>query len=409
MKQWKKTFYTIWVGQAFSQFSSSILQFAIVWYLTDTTKSGVVLSMAMMMGFLPQGILGMFIGVYIDRYDRKKIMMISDCLIAAVSLLLVFATSDGKVSTGLVLAVLFFRAVGTAFHTPTLQAVTPQLVPAEELTKCAGYTQSLQSVSLIVSPAIAAILYSSWSLSFIVLLDVLGALIAVGALFVCKLPKVVHVHTSVKVHVLKEAAEGFRILCGNKGMLGLVLVSSLYTMALMPVSALFPLVSMGHFGGTSMHASVVEISFAVGFLIASIILAKWGGSKNKVYTIIGSYILMACCLLGTSVLPESGYVVFVVLAALMGVSGPFYWGMYTPLLQQNFKDRYLGRVMSITGSIRLIAGPLALLVSGTIADTYGEEKWFLIAGILVVIGTACILLIPSIRQCDTRAISKEVK
>lgn len=400
MKNWKKTFMIIWIGQAFSQLSSSILQFAIVWYLTDTTKSGIVLSMAMLMGFLPQGILGMFIGVYIDRYDRKKIMILADLGIAAVSLLLVFAGQNGVIPTTLILGVLFLRAIGTAFHTPTLQAITPQLVPADELTKCAGYTQSLQSVSLILSPAVAAVLYSSWNLGGIVLLDVVGALIAVAALAVCRLPGNKHVYESSKVHVLKETAEGFRILYTNKGMFGLVLVGSLYTMALMPVSALFPLMSMGHFGGTSIHASVVEISFAIGFMIASVILARWGGTKNKLYTIIGSYALMAFCLVISSILPENGYPVFVIMACLMGVSGPFYWGMYTPLLQQNFENQYLGRVMSITGSMRLITGPLALLVSGAVADQYGEEKWFLIAGILVVIGITCMLTVPAIRGCD---------
>ncbi len=403
MNNWKKTFYTIWVGQAFSQLSSSILQFAIVWYLTDTTKSGIVLSLAMLMGYLPQGILGPFIGVYIDRFSRKKIMAFADLMIAAISLVLVFAAVDGKVSTVVVLIVLFFRAIGTAFHTPTLQAVTPQLVPKEELTRCAGYTQSLQSFSMILSPALAAVLYNAWNLSAIVLLDVIGALVAVTLVLICKIPKHQCDHKDEKVHVIKEAMEGFRILCQHKGMLGIVLISSLYTMALMPVSALFPLMCMGHFRGTSVHASIVESIFAIGFMLGSIILGRWGGTDNKIHTIIGSYILMAICLLGSGVLPPNGYgfVGFVVFAGLMGVSGPFYWGMYTPLLQQNFSEQYLGRVMSITGSIRLISGPLALLVSGGVADRFGEEMWFLIAGVLVIVATLLILFIPTIRKCDS--------
>ena len=71
---WKRNFYTIWSGQAISQFSSSVLQFAIVWYLTDKTGSALILSAAMMAGFLPQGVLGPFIGVFIDRYNRKIII-----------------------------------------------------------------------------------------------------------------------------------------------------------------------------------------------------------------------------------------------------------------------------------------------------------------------------------------------
>lgn len=396
---WKKTFYTIWIGQAFSQLSSSILQFAIVWYLTEQTKSGIVLSLAMLVGFLPQGLLGPFIGVYIDRLNRKMIMVVSDLVIAGVSLALAFTATLGELSVASILLVLLIRAIGTAFHTPTLQAVTPQLVPKEELTKCAGYTQSLQSISQILSPALAAVLYSAWDLSAIIFLDVLGASIAVTFLLVCKIPKHEGSSNPEKMHVLKEAVEGWRILCSKRGMLGLVLVGALYTVAMMPVSALFPLMSMGRFGGTSTHASIVEVIFSLGLLVGSLILAKWGGTKNKIYTIVFSYVLMAISLLGSGLLPANGYPAFCVFAWLMGVSGPFYWGMYTPILQEKFEEKYMGRVLSITSSIRLLTGPLALVVSGIFADYFGEENWFLVAGVIVAIAAVICLINPSIRNC----------
>ena len=202
-QNWKKTFYTIWTGQAFSQLSSSILQFAIVWYLTDKTKSGMILSLAMLVGYLPQGLLGPFIGVYIDHLNRKMIMAVSDLAIAGVSLFLGVTALGGEPKIWLILLVMLARAIGTAFHNPTLQAITPQLVPKEELTKCAGYTQSLQSVSQILSPALAAVLYSAWDLSAIIFLDVIGAIIAVVFLLICKIPKHKGAGNITKVHVVK--------------------------------------------------------------------------------------------------------------------------------------------------------------------------------------------------------------
>ncbi|MEG0228623.1 MAG: MFS transporter, partial [Lachnospiraceae bacterium] len=103
IKNWKKNFMTIWCGQAVSQFSSSILQFAIVWYLTDKTKSAMVLSAAMFMGFLPQALLGPVVGVFIDRYPRKIIMIVSDLFIAGVSLLLVLFNQGGTIPIWLIL------------------------------------------------------------------------------------------------------------------------------------------------------------------------------------------------------------------------------------------------------------------------------------------------------------------
>lgn len=397
---WKKNFFTIWTGQAFSQLSSSVLQFAIVWYLTDHTGSAMVLSAAMMMGFLPQGLLGPFIGVFIDRYSRKKIMIISDLFISAASLVMVIAGWMGVLSTGLILSVLLFRSIGSAFHTPCLQAVTPQIVPSDQLTRCSGYSQALESVSQILSPVIAAVLYSSWSLSGIIFLDVIGALMAVFTLVITVIPELNQEVIRGKVKVLREAKEGFLILHTKKGMLGLVLISSLYTLALMPTSALFPLMSMSYFGGTSTNASIVEVVFSVGLLLGSLVLSKWGGSKNRIYTIIGSFLLMSVSLFVSGILPPGGFYMFVVCSWLMGISGPFYWGMYTPLLQSNFEAKYLGRILSLTNSIRLISGPLGLAFSGRFAENYGVEKWFLAAGGLVLFASSLCLIIPSVRNCD---------
>ena len=400
MENWKKNFFTIWTGQAFSQLSSSVLQFAIVWYLTDRTGSAMVLSVAMMMGFLPQGVLGPFIGVLIDRYSRKRIMIISDLLISAASFVMVVAGWLGCLSTGLILVVLLFRSIGSAFHTPCLQAVTPQIVPAGRLTQCAGYSQALESVSQILSPVIAAVLYNSWSLSGIIFLDVIGALIAVFTLGITVIPELWQEEDRGRVEVLREAKEGFRILRTRKGMLGLVLIGSLYTLALMPTSALFPLMSMSYFNGTSTSASVVEVVFSVGLLSGSLVLSKWGGTKNRVYTIVGSFLLMSFSLFLSGILPSGGFYAFVVCSWLMGVSGPFYWGMYTPLLQSNFEAKYLGRVLSLSGSIRLLTGPLGLMVSGVFAERYGVEKWFLIAGGLVLLAAFLCVGVQDVRECD---------
>lgn len=399
---WKRNFFTIWTGQAFSQLSSSVLQFAIVWYLTDQTGSAMVLSVAMMMGFLPQGVLGLFIGVFIDRYSRKRIMVISDLLISAASFVMVIAGWMGILTTELILVVLLLRSVGSAFHTPCLQAVTPQIVPSDQLTRCSGYSQAVESVSQILSPVIAAVLYSSWSLSGIVFLDVIGALIAVFTLGMAVIPELHQEEKGGKVQVLREAKQGFQILRTNKGMFGLVLIGSLYTLALMPTSALFPLMSMSYFNGTSTNASIVEVVFSVGLLFGSLILAKWGGTKNRIYTIIGSFLLMSFSLFISGILPPGGFYVFVVCSWLMGVSGPFYWGTYTPLLQSNFEAKYLGRVLSLSSSIRLLSGPIGLAVSGVFAEKYGADKWFLIAGGLVLFASFLCIMVPCVRNCDNK-------
>lgn len=85
----------------------------------------------------------------------------------------------------------------------------------------------------------------------------------------------------------------------------------------------------------------------------------------------------------------------------MGISGPFYWGMYRPILQSSFEDRYLGRIMSLAGSIQVMTAPAGLAFSGVFAERFGVEKWFILAGALTLAAAFICLLTPSIRKCDS--------
>lgn len=401
MEYWKKNFFVIWLGQAVSQFSSSVIQFVLVWHLTNKTGSALVLSAAMFMSFFPQGLLGPFVGVCVDRYNRKRIMIFADLFIAVVTSVLILYGLFGELPIWLILLVLLLRSIGTAFHQSALLAVTPQIVPKDQLARCAGYSQSLQSISQILSPAIAAVLYSAWSLSVIMLVDVIGALVAIFTLCLSHIPQFIpHTSSTAKPLILKDVVEGFNILSSRKGVLGVVLISSLYTLALMPTSAIFPLMSIAYFGGTSTHASIVEVVFSTGLLAGSIILSIWGGTKNKIYTIVGSFLLMSLSLFLSGLLPTTGFTTFVVLSGMMGVSGPFFWGMYNPILQQSFDDKYMGRVMALSRSIIILSGYLGLAVVGMFAEKFGVEKWFLVAGSLTLFAAFLFMCIPVVRHCD---------
>jgi len=269
---WKHRFFTIWAGQALSLITSAILQMAIIFYLTEKTGSAMVLSMASLVGFLPYAVFGPAIGVLVDRYDRKKIMIGADLIIAAAGAVLAVLALYMELPVWMVMVVLFIRSIGTAFHSPALNAVTPLIVPEEQLTRCAGYSLSLQSISYILSPAAAALLYSVWELNAIIAIDVLGALLACLTVAIVPIPKLGDRGQSLKPNFMKELKEGFVVLRQNKGLFALLLIGTLYMFVYMPINALYTLISMEYFKGTPMHVSITEIAFAFGMLIGGMIL-----------------------------------------------------------------------------------------------------------------------------------------
>ncbi|WP_343253086.1 MFS transporter [Ligaoa zhengdingensis] len=401
---WRIPFFTIWIGQAVSLLTSAIIQFAIIWYLTDVTKSAAVLSIASLIGFLPQGILGPFIGASIDRHNRKRIMIVSDGCIAIASLAIVLAGRFGEIPLWLVMGVLLIRSIGTSFHSPSLAAVTPLLVPADQLNRCAGYSQTLQSVSLILSPPIAAVLYAAWRITDIIFLDVIGAAIGVLTLAFVYIPSIKQ-ERSEKVSVRSmwsDTKDGLRVLRRHPGLLPLTLVSGLYFFAFMPVNALFPLVTMEYFGLDAAAASVVEVAFSVGMLVGSLGLGIWGGFRNRITTIVLSIYLMGAALVVSGLLPTTAFLAFVVLSALMGVSAPFYSGPAIALFQAHVEPEYLGRVMSISTSIMVLATPVGLAVASAFAEFSGVMRSFFWCGVIILISGLLCQFWPSIRHADRK-------
>lgn len=399
-EHWQRSFYTLWAGQAVSLITSAVLQMAIIWHLTEETGSAMVLSIATLVGFLPQAILGPFIGVLVDRYHRKYVMIGADLLIAAVGLMLALASLAMELPVWLIMIVLFLRSVGTAFHSPALNAVTPLLVPEDQLTKCAGYTQSIQSASYILGPALAALLYAVWDLNSIILVDVAGAVLASILTAFVFIPRLEAGESAAQGNLMLEMKEGYSALRSNKGLFALLWVGALYMLFFMPINALFPLMSMKYFGGTTFHASLVEIVFAAGMLVGGLVLGVWGGFKNRVMSLAASILLMGVSLMVSGVLPVKGYAVFVLCSTLMGFSAPFYSGVQTALFQEKISPEYLGRVFALLGSVVSVAMPLGLVLSALFADTLGVNRWFLISGILIMGIAVLPALMPGLRNLD---------
>ncbi|SHI51879.1 MFS transporter, DHA3 family, macrolide efflux protein [Clostridium amylolyticum] len=399
---WKLKFFTIWAGQAVSLITSAILQMAIIFYLIEKTGSAMVLSMASLVGFLPYAVFGPAIGVLVDRYDRKKIMIGADLIIAEAGAVLAIIALYMELPVWMVMVVLFIRSIGTAFHSPALNAVTPLLVPEDQLTKCAGYSQSLQSISYILSPVVAALLYSVWELNAIIAIDVLGAVVASLTVAFVNIPKLKVDQQRLQSNFIKEMKEGIVVLKQNKGLFVLLLLGTLYTFVYMPINTLYPLISMEYFNGTPMHISITEIAFAFGMLAGGLILGRLVSYEKRVLLITGSFFMMGASLAVSGLLPPNGFVMFVVCCAIMGLSVPFYSGVQTALFQEKIKPEYLGRVFSLTGSIMSLAMPLGLILSGFFADRIGVNHWFLISGILIIgIAIVCPMM-TEIRKLDSK-------
>lgn len=178
-----RPFWILWSGQAVSLFGSQLVQFALIWWLTQETGSATILAMASLVGLLPQVLLGPFVGVLVDRLNRRLILLVSDTVIAVASIGLALLFWTDQVAVWHLFAVLFIRAIGGAFHWSTMQSSISLMVPRSHLTRIQGINQILQGGLNIAAAPLAAFLIGFLSMQAILGIDVVTALFAIAPLF----------------------------------------------------------------------------------------------------------------------------------------------------------------------------------------------------------------------------------
>lgn len=398
MENWIRKFIILGAGQAVSILTSSILQMAIVWYLTQRTGSATVVTMSTLVAYLPRAVLGMFTGAFIDRFDRKKILIISDLGIALAGLALAAVALWTEIPIWLIFLMLCIRSIGTAFHSPTLNAVIPTIVPKAQLARCAGVSQGFESVSMLLSPALAAVLFNLWDLSAIIFLDVGGALIAVTIVAFLHIPKNKVSENHAALHILRDTREGIEILRREPDMMTILIISSLYAFIYFPIGSMYPLMTMTYFGGSVADSSAVEIAFSGGTLIGALILGAVGNKIHKIRAIGASIGIYGFCVLFAGLLPPGGLKLFILLSGIMGLTIPFFYGLRTAIFQSRISEEFLGRVLSLSYSVSLFAAPLGLLLGGVFSETAGVNICFAVCGVLSICLSLSMTIVPSIKN-----------
>jgi DHA3 family macrolide efflux protein-like MFS transporter len=387
---WKSRFFTIWTGQAFSLFGSSLVQFALIWWITQKTGSATILATATMVALLPQILLGPIAGALIDRWNRRLVLIVSDGSIAFFTLGLGVLFLLGREQIWQIYVIMFIRSLGGAFHWPTMQASTTLMAPDDQLSRIAGLNQTLQGAMSIVAPPVGAILLAAIPMYGIILIDVLTALIAIIPLFFIPIPQpeaAVHTQATSGVRaVFNDMLAGFRYVASWPGMLIILILAAVLNFLLNPAFSLMPLLVTKVFNGTAYHLGLLESVFGIGVVVGGVILSTWGGFKKRVITSMLGLIGMGIGILMIGLSGANAFWIAVAGMALGGLMNPLVNGPLFAIVQSTVDPSMQGRVFTLLGSLSAAMSPLSLAVAGPLADKLGIPIWYIISGI------ACILM-----------------
>ncbi len=399
---WRKRFFLIWTGQAFSIIGSMLVQFALVWYLTAKTGSALVLTTSTLMALLPQVFIGPFAGALVDRWNRKRVMILADGIIALFTLLLVLLFWSGQIQVWHIYVVSFIRALGGAFHFPAMSASTALLVPEKHLARINGINQALNGSLNIIAPPLGAILIGAIPMYAVLSIDILTAALAITPLLFVQIPQPARVETGAvtPAAVLRDVREGLAYVSRFQGLLVILAMAALINFLFNPAFSLMPLLVTRIFKGGAMQLGTLESASGVGVILGGLGLGVWGGFKRKVFTSMSGLVGMGVGTLMIALAPAPAFWLAAAGMLVMGGMNPITNGPLFALLQANIRPEMQGRVFTLVGSFSGLMSPLGMIAAAPVADRLGIQFWYVTAGIAAILMAFSMVMIRPVLRLE---------
>jgi DHA3 family macrolide efflux protein-like MFS transporter len=407
-ENWKLHFGALWGGQAVSLFGSALVQFALVWWLTSTTKSATVLTTATLAAMLPAVLLGPVAGVLVDRWNRRLVMLAADGVVAGAILVLAYLFAVEAVQVWHVYAILLVRAAAGAFQNPAMTASTSLMVPDRHLARVAGFNQSLQGGMGIVAPPVGALLLTTLPIQGVLAVDVVTALIGMIPLLFIFVPQPARAAAPAgaapaKASFVGEMRAGLRYVAGWPGLLTVLGMALLINFLLTPAASLIPLLVVEHFNGGAFQLATLDAVFGIGVIGGGILLGVWGGFKRRIYTSLVGLLGLGLGFVVLGLTPANAFWLALVAAAIGSVMQALTNGPLMAIMQATIAPDMQGRVFSLVMAGSAAMAPLGLLFGGPVAEAFGVQSWFLIGGgVCMLMGVAGWFL-PAVLTLEDRA------
>lgn len=402
-----KPFLIIWIGQAFSLLGSQLVQFALVWWLTRTTGSATMLALATLAALLPQILIGPFAGALVDRWSRRRVMIVADIAIALATLGLAVLFWLNVAQVWNIYVLLLIRATGAAFHWPAMQASTPLMVPQKHLSRVAGLNQTLSGLAGILIPPLGALAIEVLPMQGVLAIDVVTALPAIVPLLFIAIPQPARTITPEaagrKPSLWADMREGLRFMLSWKALMMLSVVGVMINMLGRAAASLAPILIMQHFKGGALQLGWWQSAAGAGMVIGGLILGIWGGFRRRVVTQMLALILDGLVIIGIGLSPNEAFRLALVLIFFVGILEAIVMGVGGAMFQTIIPPEVQGRVFSLLMSVSQGLAPLGLLVAGPIADALGVSFWYVLTGIMIAVMGASGLLVPAIVHIEDRA------
>ncbi len=403
-----KHFLFMFSGQQLSLLGSSIVSFAIIWWLTITTQSELMLGIASLVSLGPYVIAAPISGLLADKYNRKMLLIIIDACQAVLTVIMSILFITNNITVAIVLVILGLRGTAQAFHTPISMAVTPTMVPQKHLSRMNGLSYLFSGLVNIVGPVIGAALLAipGINIGMVLWIDVGTFAIAVIPMIFIKIPNVQkQVESTEKPSMFREISEGFRTLNETKGMLALLFAAMMVNFFMSPLLGLLSLFINKTHGGTEVDYAIVVGMLQAAIVVGGLIMSFIKGAKKPVLFFLFSILFQVVCQISLTFIPVTfngrfwtiGSILFLFALpfAVLDVT-------FITTIQLMVPKEKLGRVIATIMAISPAIRPLGQFLAGVIAEFAGINIVLIVSAVLSISSLLAIYFFTPLRKLDKK-------
>ena len=383
---WTRKTVLFLVSQCITLFGSMIVQMSIIWYVTLKTSSGGWVAAFTICSYLPQFLISFFAGVWADRYNRKKLIVLADGVITIATLIMFLVMpmiSSDFVLLSALLVISIVRSIGAGVQTPAVNAVIPHLVPAEYLMKYNGINATIQSIVQFIAPAVAGTVLSIGTFRSTLFIDIVTALIGIGLLSCILLPKQEVANDNISV--FSEIKAGIHYSFSDKMIGKILIVYGLFILLSVPAGFMSALLVSRVYGDVYWYLTAVELVGFAGMALGGVLMGMWGGFKSRFKTFAFGLLILSIMTIGMGITPY--FVLYLAMMFVYSIALTIIQTATTTIIQENAQESMTGRVFGLMGAMYSGFLPVGMAVFGPLADVL-PLQWVMVgSGIALVLVT----------------------
>lgn len=381
---WKKKTILFLISQSITLFGSTLVQMGIVWYVILKTSSGIWVSALTVCSYLPQFLISFIGGVWADKYNKKKLIILADIIIAVATFILMIlmpGITNDTVLLSAILVVSVVRSLGAGVQTPAVNSVIPELVPEENLMKFNGINATMQSIVQFAAPIAAGAVLTFSTLRTTLLIDIVTAMLGIILLTTIVIPK--KKAESQNEPFWEGMKKGIKYAFTEKFIGRLLILYGIFIFLCVPAGFLATLLVERVYGDAYVYLTAVEVIGFIGMTLGGVLMGTWGGFKKRVKTLLLGIFAFGALAIGMGAV--NNFIIYLALMLIYGVALTMIQTATMTLIQEKSEESMQGRVFGLLGSMYSGFLPIGMIVFGPMAD-YISLRWIMIgSGILLII------------------------